>query len=127
MGIKRNANTEPPLYPPELVEPMIQRNFKNYKPIDPDAREQHMIGLAVDLAEKKLIDGTASSQIIQHYLRLATAKANLELEMTKQQSKLIEAKTAAIQSDMENDQNYAEVLRAMRSYTGVEEYDIPWP
>lgn len=103
------------------------RKDDGYKPIDPGAREQQMIGLAVDLAEQKLRDGTATSQIIEHYLKLASTKANLDLELARQQLLLTQAKTEAIQTENSGKRDYDEVLRAMRSYQGVEEYDIPWP
>lgn len=97
-----------------------------YKPIDPLAREQQMIGLAVDLAEQKLRDGTATSQIIEHYLKLAATKTTLDIELAKQQLMLMQAKTEAINADNSAKRDYEEVLRAFRSYGGDEEYDIPW-
>ena len=35
--------------------------------LTPEARENQMIALAVDLAEKQLLEGTASSQVITHH------------------------------------------------------------
>ena len=61
--------------------------------ITPEARENQMIALAVDLAEKQLIEGTASSQVITHYLKLATTKEKIEREILEKQKELIVAKT----------------------------------
>ena len=66
--------------------------------LDPEARENQMISLAENLAEKQLMDGTASSQVITHYLKLGTAKYKLELERTKQENALLQAKTEMTQS-----------------------------
>lgn len=120
MGRKRNTQANPDISPEEV-------EWSGYKPIDPAAREQQMIGLAVDLAEERLRNGTATSQIIEHYLKLAASKTNLEIQMAEQQLALMRAKTAAIEAENAEKKDYAAVLEAMRSYNGIEEYDIPWP
>lgn len=89
-----------------------------YRPIDPASREQQMIGLAVNLAEERIRNGTASSQIITHYLQLATEKASLERQLLAQDLKLKEAKTAAIEEEQRSGKLYAEVIEAMRRYNG---------
>ena len=61
--------------------------------LTPEARENQMIALAVDLAEKQLLEGTASSQVITHYLKLGTMKQKIEMEILEKQKALIEAKT----------------------------------
>ena len=66
--------------------------------LTPEARENQMIALAVDLAEKQLLEGTASSQVITHYLKLGTTKEKLEREILEKQKALIEAKTENLQS-----------------------------
>ena len=66
--------------------------------LTPEARENQMIALAVDLAEKQLLEGTASSQVITHYLKLGTTKEKLEREILEKQKELIEAKTENLQS-----------------------------
>lgn len=93
---------------------------ENYRPIDPESREQQMIGLAVDEAERRLRDGTASSQIIVHYLNLATTQAQLNLEIARQDLELKKAKTEAIESDKRMEQYYLDAIDAMRRYSGGE-------
>ena len=66
--------------------------------LTPEARENQMISLAVDLAEKQLLEGTASSQVITHDLKLGTTKEKLEREILEKQKALIEAKTENLQS-----------------------------
>ena len=85
----------------------------------PEARENQMISLAEDLAEKQLLEGTASSQVITHYLKLGTTKARLELEREKKEIELLTAKTENLQSAKHIEELYMEALNAMRSYGGM--------
>lgn len=84
----------------------------------PEARENQMISLAVDLAEKQLIEGTATSQVITHYLKLGSTKERLEKDILKQQKSLLEAKTEALKSAKRVEELYADALEAMRHYSG---------
>lgn len=86
--------------------------------LTPEARENQLISLAVDLAEKQLREGTASSQVISHYLKMATSKYQLENKILEKQEKLIAAKTEAIESAKRIEALYADALKAMRTYTG---------
>lgn len=83
-----------------------------------EARENQMISLAVDLAERQLSDGTASSQVITHYLKLGSTKEKLEKEILKSQKTLMEAKTEALQSSKNMEKVYREALDAMSIYRG---------
>lgn len=87
---------------------------------NPDARENQLIALAVDNAEKQLREGTASSQIICHYLKRAAEKekSRIELEILQEEKKLMQAKTAALNLEKENGQMVAEALAAFRGYRG---------
>ena len=64
----------------------------------PEAREQQLIALAVDLAEKQLIEGTASSQVISHFLKLGSIRAQIEKELLEKQRDLAAAKAESIKS-----------------------------
>lgn len=86
--------------------------------LSPEARENQMIALAVDLAERQLIEGTASSQVITHFLKLGTTKAELEKEKLKRENKVLEAKAKAIESSEEVKVLYENALKAMRNYAG---------
>lgn len=97
--------------------------------ISEDARENQMIDLAVSLAEQQLRDGTASSQIIAHYLKRASRKERLEQEILEKQKELIAAKTEALHSEKRMADMYSNAIKAMRKYSGQgddlydEEYD----
>ena len=86
--------------------------------LTPEARENQLISLAVDLAEKQLLEGTASSQVITHYLKLGTTKEKLEREILEKQKELIEAKTENLQSAKRIEELYKNALDAMKNYSG---------
>lgn len=88
-----------------------------------EARENQMISLAVDLAEKQLLDGTASSQVITHYLKLATMRERIEREILEKQKDLITAKTENLKSAERIEELYSEAMNAFRGYSGAGEYD----
>lgn len=109
------------------ANPTPQRKIR--PALDPEVRELQMISLAVDLAEKQLMDGTASSQVITHYLKLGSTKERIEKEILEKQKELITAKTEALKSQKRVEELYAEALKAMRIYNGqgapedYEDYD----
>lgn len=86
--------------------------------LTPDAREKQMISLAVDLAEQQLRDGTASSQVITHFLKLATVREKLERERLREENRLLKAKTKAVERETVNGDLYEKALAAMKRYTG---------
>ena len=84
----------------------------------PEARENQLISLAVDLAEKQLIEGTATSQVITHYLKLGSTKEKLEKDILKKQRDLLEAKTEALKSAKRVEELYADAINALKTYNG---------
>lgn len=84
----------------------------------PEARENQLISLAVDLAESQLKDGSASSQVISHYLKLGSSRERLEQERLRGENKLLEAKAEAMASGARVEELYTNALNAMRSYSG---------
>lgn len=95
--------------------------------LDPESRENQLISLAVNLAEEKLRDGTASNQLIVHYLKLGSTKERLEKEKLEKENELLKAKTEALESAKRSEELYAEAIRAITRYSGnyeeEEEYD----
>ena len=86
--------------------------------LTPEARENQLIYLATNLAEQQLKDGTASSQVITHYLKLGSTKERIEKEILEKQKELISAKTEALQSAKRIEELYTEAISAMRRYSG---------
>lgn len=91
--------------------------------LTPEARENQMIALAVDLAEQQLREGTASSQVITHYLKLGSTKERLEKEKLEEENKLLRAKTENIKSMKRSEELMEEALRAFRQYNGQADKD----
>ena len=89
----------------------------------PKDREDELINLAVKLAEKQLRDGTASTQVIVHYLKLGSTRGMLEQEMLENKTKLVRAQTESIQASKKNEELYENALRAMSIYSGMGEED----
>ena len=91
---------------------------RSHPALSVEARENQLIALAVDLAEKQLLEGTASSQVITHYLKLGSMRERLEREKLEKENALLRAKTEAIQSNQQNEELYAAAIDAMRLYSG---------
>lgn len=89
----------------------------------PEGREQQMIALAVDLAEQQLLDGTASAQVITHFLKLGSMREQLEREKLKQECATLAAKRDVMESSANAEKLYSEALAAMRSYSGRQTED----
>lgn len=96
---------------------------KSRPAISPEGRENQMIALAVDLAEKQLRDGTASSQVITHYLKLATVQEKLKNDKLVAENKLLKAKAEMIESQERSEELYANAIKAMKNYNGLGDPD----
>lgn len=77
-----------------------------------------MVSAAVDLAEKQLRDGSASAQVITHYLKLGSSREKLEQERIGHENQLLQAKRELLESEKRIEELYAEAIDAMRGYTG---------
>lgn len=84
----------------------------------PEAREEQMVSYAIDLAEQQLLDGTASSQVITHYLKLGSMKHRKEIEKLEEENKLLRAKTENLESQKVQEELYREAIKHMRMYSG---------
>lgn len=84
----------------------------------PEARENQLIAAAFDLAEKQIRDGSASAQVLTHYLKLGTERERLERERLRRENKLLEAKAEAMESAKRVEELYTEAIKAMREYAG---------
>jgi hypothetical protein len=89
----------------------------------PEARENQLIALAEARAEEQLRNGTASSQVICHYLRLGSMREKLEREKLKSEVEMLTAKKEALESAKRVEELYSEAMRAVRSYRGESEDD----
>lgn len=93
----------------------------------PEDRENQLISLAVDLAEKQIKAGTASATVITHFLKLGTEREKLERKRLERENELLSARVEALASAAHIEELYTNAINAMRSYSGQnvdpEEYD----
>ena len=89
--------------------------------LTPEARENQLISLAIDLVEQRLLDGTASSQETTHFLKLATSKAKLENKLLEAQTEMAIAKKEALQSQKRSEELFTEAIRAFKNYSGQDD------
>lgn len=101
-----------------ITKPSQSSQRKQRPALSPEARENQIIARAVDLAEKQIMNGTASSQVITHYLKLGSTKERLDREAKEEEIKLLRARTEAIQSQKQSEALYKEALDAFKVYGG---------
>lgn len=85
--------------------------------------EHQLISDAMDLAGKQLREGTASSQVLTHFLKAGSERERLERERLRSENEVLRAKVDAMASAKRVEELYAEALEAMRSYAGRDEPD----
>ena len=85
----------------------------------PEARENQMVALAMDLAEEQLRNGTASTQVIVHYLKLGSSRGQLENEMLEKKTELAGAQIDSLRSEQKREEIYSEALKAMSVYNAT--------
>lgn len=90
----------------------------------PEGRENQMVSYAFDLAEKQLLDGTASAQVITHFLKFGTERERLEREKLRKENLLAQARVDQISSTAMNTELYQEVIYALKGYRG-DDMEIP--
>lgn len=88
------------------------------KSLDPDMREKQMIALAMDRAEEQLRDGTASAQVITHFLKLGSSREQAEREKLEQENEVLRAKVDMYRSTQSSEETYANALNAFKRYSG---------
>ena len=98
-------------------------NKKISPALTPEAREKQMIALAMDRAEQQLLDGTASSQVITHFLKLGSERERLERERLEEENQLLRAKTKALEDSADMKEMYERAIKVMRDYAGVNDAD----
>ena len=104
--------------PEEIISPFEEPALTQ------EAREYLLISLSERLAEKQLREGTASSQVIVHYLRLGTMRERLERDKLKYETELLKSKKEAIDSEKRSEELFSKAISAFRSYRGEDEQDI---
>ena len=89
--------------------------------LDPNDREQQIANAAYNLAEKQILDGTASSQVITHFLKVGSQRERIERERLIEENKKLRAQTEALQSAKHIEELYAAAMQVFKGYQGYEE------
>lgn len=84
----------------------------------PEGRENELVAAAIDLAEKQIRSGNASSQVITHFLKLGSTRERLEQQRLEHENELTRVRIEALESQKRVEELYMEALQAMRSYSG---------
>lgn len=84
----------------------------------PEAREIEISSAAYDLAEEQIRQGTASSQVITHFLKMGSTRERLEQQRIEHENELLQVKREAIQSQQRIEELYIDAIKAMKSYAG---------
>lgn len=85
----------------------------------PEEREHQLILAAEALAERQLLSGEASAQVITHYLKLGSSRERLEQQRLKNEVALLETKREVMESEKRTETLIQDALEAMRRYTGA--------
>jgi hypothetical protein len=93
----------------------------------PEAREHQLIAAATDLAERQIHDGTASAQVISHYLKLGSTREKLEQQKLQEEVVLLRAKVESLQTARNVESLYADAIAAMKSYSGHQDESFEDP
>lgn len=96
----------------------MQSKRRRRTPITDEARELQMVSLAMDLAQRQLEEGTASSQVITHFLKAGSEREKLERDRLARENEVLAAKVEAMASAQRVEELYAQALAAMRNYAG---------
>ena len=93
----------------------------------PEEYEERLVSMSMELAERQIREGTATSQVLTHFLKAASTRERLEREKLQRENELLRARAEALESSKRVEELYADALRAMRSYSGQpepeEDYD----
>ena len=101
--------------------PVDDKPVKLAPSIDPAGRERQLTNLAINLAEKQLLEGTASPSVINHFLKLATKREDMERDILERQAQLLTAKTDSISASKDVKALYKDAIDAISRYSPSQE------
>ena len=100
------------------VDPVVDTPYIPANVEDPELRQMRLINLAERTAEKQMLDGTASSAVICHYLKLATEREQLEQQKLKNECVLAEAKAKSLEASGDYERVLKQAMEAFTTYRG---------
>lgn len=109
--------------PDESAIAAADRAIAQSQALTPEARENQVINRAYDLAERRIIEGTASDTLLSHFLKMGSTKARIEKEILESEKELVIAKKERLQSEQRSEEMFAEAMAAMKHYSGQDDED----
>jgi hypothetical protein len=101
---------------------------RRYSPArTPEAREDELAASAYDLAEEQIKTGTASSQVITHFLKAGSRRERMEQMRMEHEIELMQVKKEQLEGQKRVEELYVSALEAMRAYSGFgppEEFEV---
>lgn len=85
----------------------------------PEIQETRMVNYAMQLAEKQLIEGTASPSVITHFLKIGSMRERKELERLENENKLLAARADIIESTKRSEELFVEAMKVFSLYNGT--------
>lgn len=102
-----------------MAKARATKSERRFRPaLNPDSRENQLISLAMDVAEQQMRDGTASPQLIAHFLKLGSSENRFKMRKLQREIDLLEAKKESLESSQRIEEMYAKAMDAMKSYRG---------
>ena len=80
--------------------------------------ENQIIADAMDLARKQIRDGTASAQVVTHFLKLGSSREKLEQLRIQEDITTAQAKREQMASSARTEEMMKDAINAFRSYAG---------
>jgi hypothetical protein len=96
-----------------------KRQTRRRPATSPEAREMQLADAAYDLAEDQIRSGTASSQVITHFLKAGSTRERIEQDRMRHEVELMEVKKQQLEGQKKIEELYMNALSAMRGYSGL--------
>jgi len=94
------------------------QNYPDLDAMTQEDMESQAIAASMRLAYQQILDGTASQQVIVHFLRAGSQKQKEELEKLRDEKALLQAKVKNLESQEQSERMYRDAIRAFQSYSG---------
>lgn len=95
-----------------------QRTTRRRPATSPEQREAQLTAAAYDLAEEQIQSGTASSQVLTHFLKMGSSRERLEQERMQHEVQLMQVKREQLEGQKRVEELFVNALDAMRGYRG---------
>lgn len=89
----------------------------------PEERETSLISMAMDLAEQRIADGTASSPLLLHFAKLGSSREELEQQRLVNENAVLRKKLETMEAAIDVKNLMEDALSAFKGYSGEDDDD----